>query len=1517
MKNPEMDPVRWRQLDELLDAALELPTDQRSAFLDQACAGDDALRFEIDQLLAQDDQVRSFIETPAFHATPEQTDTSHLVSLLKGGAQLEPLLRTGRLVAGRYQTLTRLGKGGMGEVWHAYDLKLRIDVALKSLRHDLYQRPEELVDLIRREVRTAREVVSANVCRIFDLVSEEDQELISMEYIDGITLMKMMEQSGPLDLREARDIAAQFLAGLDAIHAAGLVHRDLKPENIMITRTGRVVVMDLGIAEPVAQTGSVISGTFPYMSPEQLAGGLIDARSDIFSAGVVLAEMVGTRGTESKNTRELIWKAVREDPMQLPDGPWKALLARAVASNRENRFESASALSRALEEFTLRSEAGEVQTPYPGLASFQTQNSEFFFGREQEVETLIKKLQQQNLLALIGPSGAGKTSFLQAGLIPSLPKEWCSVLTHPGNAPMNNLRQYLAPLLPEDKRAFEEPQAAIRILLQKHLEVVLIVDRFEELFTLNPPEVQAHFAEMLGRAATETNVRVLLSMRDDFLIFCKEHLPLVPIFSELSAMLPLSGAGLRRALVQPALKCGYRFEDETLVDDILRDLEKERGALPLLAFAASLLWEQRDRQKGELTRKAYEEIGGVQGALAQHAETMMAQLGTHQEPIVREIFRNLITAQRTRIARDSEELLSVFHNHPETARKVLRVLIDSRLLTSSENRIEISHESLTTRWPRLVKWQAQEAEGAQIRDQLRQVAQVWAEKERSPDLLWTGTAFLEFQLWRQLYPGGLSRTEEEFAQAMTLNANRKRRRRQLTVIVIFAALLITLGVITNFWHKTSVARDEALAQAKRAEAGVVLNLGRAIQDADPTTKLAYATASLELTDTYQGRRFALQALSEGPVAHIMEVGTHVSLELSPDGRCIAAGRWDGAVNLLAHDGSATVTVQKPFQSGSFFPWNSQFSPDGNLLLWTSREDPGIVKVWSLPQKKLARTFDLAGLTRCLVRGDRAFFITDTTRRKELPLYWKEVVIRTWRFDQNEPEILGRFNLQINGWSSFDIDQKGQWISYRNGRQVCIRSLDISGIGTEQLIGTHEKDVIFIRFRPNGNQIASSDSSEIRLWSLIPGSEKPARTISGTGGHIWFDPKGAFLFGMRGNGLAQCDLSNASVDPVVFRATEIPQTAISVIFDKQERWLATGVGSTLAVYPWKRSHPYIYSSSGSASNSQFTPDGTSLLMGSDRDGIRIRSVPEEKQSPERTLWNSDRWNAESIDVDRFAKYVLFATPGDGVHLISISDGKDLVLNSSLPGKQYVQTVFAPDGRTVAAAGITGIQVWDLESGKSRILEQSKSLSFLSIKFSSDGGLIAGDVAGKLYRWNLNDDSSKILDQSNNHPVASIAISRDGRYLAVARLSTMNFFEIKNATSKLILYDLELNKTASISSHGNRVRCVALGLDGSTLVTGDLDGIVRVGPISGESPHLLLGHSTSVGDVVFHPGGEWIASTESDAVVRLWRMPQGKPLASLSYNEFLNYLRDQTNVRVVADKGSLGGYRIHKQPFYGWK
>ncbi|HSN53636.1 MAG TPA: serine/threonine-protein kinase, partial [Candidatus Sulfomarinibacteraceae bacterium] len=531
----------------------------------------------------------------------------------------------GQVLGERYEILELLGRGGMGEVWRAFDLKLRVEVALKALREDLFK-SERRLEMLRQEVRAAREVVSPNVCRIFDLHELDGRELVSMEYVDGATLLGVLQERGPLELKEAQDIASQFLAGLEAIHKVGLVHRDIKPENIMLTRAGRVVVMDFGLARgPESGAGSV-SGTPAYMAPEHAAGQEVDARADVYSAGVVLAEMVSPEGIRSYQSRQSLWEGVRSEPAKVPDSPWAPVIKRAVAKDRERRQNSAHTLIRELEEVTLRVEGAEDLHPYPGLASFTESDAEYFFGREAEVERMWRKLAgPPRLLAIMGPSGAGKTSFIRAGVIPNAPQDWAIIRCTPGNAATASLRSALtpeltgqAPLLQALMADPDNPDVIVDAVVgwrKGRTGAALIVDQFEELFTLNPTESQARFASLLGRLPLEADVHVVVSIRDDFAAECNTHRALQPIFHELTVLNPPTGGNLRRALVQPATKCGYRFEDDELVEEILAEVEGERGALPLLAFALARLWEKRDRESGLLTRQAYHDIGGVGGAL--------------------------------------------------------------------------------------------------------------------------------------------------------------------------------------------------------------------------------------------------------------------------------------------------------------------------------------------------------------------------------------------------------------------------------------------------------------------------------------------------------------------------------------------------------------------------------------------------------------------------------------------------------------------------------------------------------------------------------------------------------------------------------------------------------------------------------------------------------------------------------------------------------------------------------------
>jgi len=604
-------------------------------------------------------------------------------------------LAPGQVLGDRYRIETRLGAGGMGEVWRAHDLKLRVDVALKAMRAEVLG-DDRATELLRREVRAARGVVSPHVCRVFDLVELEGVELVSMECVEGTTLRDLVAECGPLPRDEAQEIATQLLAGLEAIHAVGLVHRDIKPENVMRSRSGRVVVMDFGLSRAATTTsqGSV-SGTPVYMAPEQLRGEPLDSRADVYSAGMVLAELVAPGGTAREEARRRLWDGLHRDPPEVPETPWAEVLRRALAADREKRPASAAELARALQERTLRAVGADDARPYPGLDVFTEADARFFFGRETDVEAMWRKLHRPRLLALIGPSGAGKSSFLRAGLLPARPAGWQVIVVTPGSRPFTRLASALLPEVRSETGAverllrFEEPAVAVALVdawRRRGQEALLVVDQFEELFAQNPESIQERFVRLLARLALEAEVHVLIAMRDDFLFHCHRFEALEPVFSELTPLGAPEGEALRRAIVQPALKCGFRFEDEALVEEMAQEVESERGALPLIAFACAQLWQQRDRERGLLTRAAYEEIGGVAGALARHAEATLERIGSERVPIVRELFRNLVTAQGTRAARDRAELLSVFPSGERGAvDAVLDTLIDARLLVSYES----------------------------------------------------------------------------------------------------------------------------------------------------------------------------------------------------------------------------------------------------------------------------------------------------------------------------------------------------------------------------------------------------------------------------------------------------------------------------------------------------------------------------------------------------------------------------------------------------------------------------------------------------------------------------------------------------------------------------------------------------------------------------------------------------------------------------------------------------------------
>jgi eukaryotic-like serine/threonine-protein kinase len=354
---------RFRQIDELFEAALEQDAAGRAAFLDSACGGDDELRSELDSLLVAHARSEKFIEAPAMEVAA------------RGAARQAVTTEVGRRV-GPYKILSLLGAGGMGEVYLAEDAKLNRRVALKLLPAE-FTEDAGRVRRFEREARAASALNHPNIVTIHEVAEFGGTHFIATEFVEGQTLRSLIAE-GALHTAEALSVATQIAEALAAAHAAGIIHRDIKPENIMLRPDGYAKVLDFGVAkltehrspgdapwetqaerDPETETGAVV-GTVAYMSPEQALGQKLDQRTDIFSFGVVVYEMLTGRHPFRGATSAATFNAIlNQDPpsLELLDSDAapeiERVVCRTLEKNRELRHQTASDLRAELKKLQL------------------------------------------------------------------------------------------------------------------------------------------------------------------------------------------------------------------------------------------------------------------------------------------------------------------------------------------------------------------------------------------------------------------------------------------------------------------------------------------------------------------------------------------------------------------------------------------------------------------------------------------------------------------------------------------------------------------------------------------------------------------------------------------------------------------------------------------------------------------------------------------------------------------------------------------------------------------------------------------------------------------------------------------------------------------------------------------------------------------------------------------------------------------------------------------------------------
>ena len=339
-----MEKERWHRLMNFLDEALSLNPKDREAFVEQVCTDDMELKKALQKLITASDEADSndYFEGLAREINPlhEGGDTD-----LSG------------MVLGSYQIERRIGRGGMGLVYLAEDIHLKRAVALKFLPSSLQLNSEARQRFV-IEARAAASLQHPNICTVYNIVDTEEHVFIAMAYVDGESLKERI-QSGPLDVSEALRLSVQICEGLRAAHDAGIVHRDIKPANLMVNTRGRLIIMDFGLAkvagmDELSKSGTT-RGTVAYMSPEQVRGEKVDRRSDLWSLGIVLYEMLtGTRPFSGKADHEVIYNIMQGEPVRLsalrPDIPsdLEDVLNTLLDKNRDKRFQSAQEIAHVL-----------------------------------------------------------------------------------------------------------------------------------------------------------------------------------------------------------------------------------------------------------------------------------------------------------------------------------------------------------------------------------------------------------------------------------------------------------------------------------------------------------------------------------------------------------------------------------------------------------------------------------------------------------------------------------------------------------------------------------------------------------------------------------------------------------------------------------------------------------------------------------------------------------------------------------------------------------------------------------------------------------------------------------------------------------------------------------------------------------------------------------------------------------------------------------------------------------------
>lgn len=612
---------------------------------------------------------------------------------------------SGIVLPGRFLLQSLVARGTFGTVYRARQLSVDRDIAVKVLNPDIDPLSQD-GRLFVQEIRAVGRIDHANVVRIHQADIAPDGRLFyGMELLEGKDLQQVTVK-GPLPRARAIELVRQLLAGLGAAHDAGLVHADVKPANaIVVERDGteRVVLVDFGLARLRApdKPAESAGGTPAFMAPEQLHEGRVDARSDLFSAALVLVTLL--TGWRRPNAFALV------PPLDGIDPDLREVLAKALMIDPANRYQSARELAAALTGTSAPLTTQPIpQLPFRLWSPLTEADHERLHGREADLATLTEYVLYRRSVIYTAPSGTGKTSLLRAGLVPRLE----TLGVHPVYLRTRSSTQepLAAEIWPGAKTVADAVAEHARV---RGNRLVLVLDQLEA--ALFDDEI----VTAVLRIPHDANVAIVLAIREDHVARLLARTQKVEAAIPILRLPPLDLAGARAAIVGPITEARLAIEPD-LLDALLADLRKAAQAIapemgwtdadavypPHLQLACSVLYEALEPGAATLTLAHYRRLGGFEAIVGEHLERVLdVELAGGRDAIARDIFVALVTTANQRAIRPESELLGLVRHDRTATLAVLDILRARGLLLrvrgEDEPSWELVHDSLI---PRILAW---------------------------------------------------------------------------------------------------------------------------------------------------------------------------------------------------------------------------------------------------------------------------------------------------------------------------------------------------------------------------------------------------------------------------------------------------------------------------------------------------------------------------------------------------------------------------------------------------------------------------------------------------------------------------------------------------------------------------------------------------------------------------------------------------------------------------------------------